>query len=270
MLPSLKNVGCHTKKLKTISDSLKAFIKFAAHEEDGVVSIPPCQIFLGEPRSGRHGKISDDDVKTSSELIKNFEIPFYVHAAYCINLCNGEVDEGNTVPWCLKLLKEDLDLCSRLGGRGVVVHVGKRKTDSVKDGCDKMFKSLKLALPFATKDCPILLETPAGQGTELCVGVDEFIEFYHRFDDKEKEYVKICIDTQHVFSGGHEPLEYIQKFVEECGIASLRLIHLNDSLVPKGAKKDRHKQLGTGYIGQEKLIEIVEWATLHEIPMVVE
>lgn len=265
MLPSLKNVGCHTKKLKTIFESLKVFV-----QQFGNGQIPPCQIFLGEPRSGRHAQITDDDIQSSNELIKNFEIPFFVHAAYCINLCNDEIDEGELIPWSVKLLKEDLQLCQRLGGRGVVVHVGKRKKDTVETGCNKMFSTLKTALPFATQSCPVLLETPAGQGTELCVGVDEFIEFYKRFTVKEQELIKICIDTQHVFSGGHEPLEYIQKFVDACGIASLRLIHLNDSLVPKGAHKDRHKQLGTGYIGQDRLVEIIEWATLYEIPMVVE
>ena len=268
MLESLKNVGCHTKKLKTVLESVKAFVRFTS--QDGQFQVPPCQIFLGEPRSGRHGKISDDDIQNSAELIKNFEIPFFVHAAYCINLCNVEVDGSDTVPWCVKLLKEDLVLCQRLGGRGVVVHVGKRKTLSVVSGLDKMFTSLKSALQFASPDCPILLETPAGQGTELCVKVDEFVEFYDRFSENEKKLIKICIDTQHVFSGDHEPLEYIQKFVDQCGISSLRLIHLNDSLVQKGAHKDRHKQLGTGYIGKEKLIEIINWATLHEIPMVVE
>lgn len=67
-----------------------------------------------------------------------------------------------------------------------------------------MKKNLLECLPLATKECPLLLETPAGQGTETLKAMKDFIEFVAEIAD---ERLRICLDTCHVFACGHKPKE---------------------------------------------------------------
>ena len=57
-----------------------------------------------------------------------------------------------------------------------------------------------------------MIETPAGQGTETCFKFAQFKNFIKRF--KGDKRLGVCIDTQHVFAAGNDPLEYIQKWLE--------------------------------------------------------
>jgi deoxyribonuclease-4 len=118
----------------------------------------------------------------------------------------------------------------------------------------------------ATAECPVLLETPSGQGTETLVGQDEFIAFFQQFDDPR---LRICVDTCHVFAAGIDPLTYI-KAVEQVNPHLLQLIHLNDSKAPCGSCVDRHEAIGQGHIGMEKMREIIVYGESKRYPMVYE
>ena len=260
----MRNVGHHTTKYKTLIETVSTFVK-----KNGCVK--PCQIFLCNPQNGQRGKITDHDLKNTADLILNLNLPMFVHAAYCINLCSLSTKKDITdTTWAINLVKEDLRICQNLNGGGVVVHVGKKMKLSSDDGLNIMYNSILQILPAATQSCPLLLETPAGQGTELCITIDDFTKFYQRFTPEQQKVLKICIDTQHVFAAGYDPFNYLVTFTGTFGIDSVKLIHLNDSQVPQGSKKDRHQSLGQGYIGSEKLIEVIDFANDNNIPMIVE
>ena len=50
----------------------------------------------------------------------------------------------------------------------------------------------------------LILETAAGQGTEICTDILELSNMFNSFTMKEKSKLGICIDTCHVFSAGNE------------------------------------------------------------------
>ena len=50
----------------------------------------------------------------------------------------------------------------------------------------------------------------------------------------------------------------------------LKAIHLNDSMNPLGAHKDRHAKLGEGHIGLEALIRVVNHPALKNLPFYLE
>ena len=58
----------------------------------------------------------------------------------------------------------------------------------------------------------LLLETPAGQGSELYVDLNEFVDVYQQIGSPEK--FGLCLDTCHVFSTGytmHDALDYLNR-----------------------------------------------------------
>jgi deoxyribonuclease-4 len=137
-----------------------------------------------------------------------------------------------------------------------------------------MRANIAKALEHASPSCPLLLETPAGQGTELLTGREEFLDFIESFKD---ERIRACIDTCHVFAcknptdpdgNGHDPLEYIKEGVKRSNL--VKLVHFNDSLEACGSCKDRHAFVGTGHIGFETMQAIAEFCMDKTIPMVIE
>ena len=132
-----------------------------------------------------------------------------------------------------------------------------------------MFINIRSLIPYISKECPLLIETPAGQGTEVLTTFDYFVSFYSDFKEEEREYIKVCIDTCHVFASGFDPLKYLKDFYELYP-DSLVLVHYNDSKTKIGSKKDRHEKPGEGFIGVEKMKDIELWCIEKNIPMVIE
>ena len=169
----------------------------------------------------------------------------------------------------MKNLRWEMENSFKLGFRGVVVHCGKSVGCPQEEALERMYQNILSVLPYTSSKCPIMIETSAGQGTELLYKVDDYIEFYDRFTDIEKDKIKLCIDTCHVFAAGNDPYEFLLK-VEEVHPDSVQLIHFNDSKHKRGERKDRHAFPGAGFIGKEILKQVEEWANDNDVPLIIE
>jgi deoxyribonuclease-4 len=248
LLREQHRIGSHIHKLKSLVDTVSM-----------IPDTKPYQLFLGGPQSSRL-TIEDGELAATASEISKRNSRIYVHSQYIINISNRSGDF-----WAEELLIKNLQYAVAMGCRGVVVHVGKSTGMEKSDAVKNMRDTLTNALKHATPDCPLLLETPAGQGTELLTDSDEFIDFVDSFQDKR---LRVCIDTCHVFACGHKPLDYIKKIQERKDL--LKLVHYNDSATPCGSCLDRHAFMGTGHIGMDGMKEIAELCTSISIPMVIE
>jgi deoxyribonuclease IV len=215
----------------------------------------PIQIFLTNPQA--KGFIPSSDIV---QIIQNMspDTKLFVHAPYIINLCADDT-------WPVERLRHELLACQQLGGKGVVVHVGKYKDQNIETALDNMEGSVRNTLEVATDQCPLLIETPAGEGTELCSGLTQFQKFYNRF--RGATNFKICVDTCHIFAAGYDPEYYINSWITKYPNA-VALVHFNDSANPRGSRVDRHHPPGLGYIGYKRLWKVHELCRQHNIPMV--
>lgn len=233
-------------------------------------NLPPCQMFLRNKMG--QGESDKNDIDEAHKLIKNFNILYFTHSVYIINLSRPVTKKNpNSEEWILGLLTKDLQTTAAIGGKGVVVHVGKEVGIGKSIALDKMESSVKKVLKYATDETPLLLETPAGEGTELCSTIEELSLFYSRFDSIERQKFKICVDTCHVFASGYDPLDYMISW-ENLYPKSIAFVHFNDSKNQKGSHVDLHKHymLKFGFIGYQRMIEIAEWCISKNIPMVTE
>ena len=250
---------------------------------------PPCQVFLRSPQAEySSANMSDMMVLSINGIIKQHNGRLFVHTPYILNLARDNV---NT-----KALTEDLSLCSSMNGKGVVVHVGKSLT--MQNAYKNMKRNILSCILASTKECPLLLETPAGQGTEMLTDIDDMILFILEvLEDMPNPNINgfgLCIDTCHVFALGYNPVYYLDKINKafpKLGI--VKLIHLNDSETPCGSRVDRHHPMGGGFtsllnttlnefdnpgstasplghIGLKRLAGVIKLATELRIPMVIE
>jgi deoxyribonuclease-4 len=153
-----------------------------------------------------------------------------------------------------------------MGARGVVVHVGKSTSQTLESAMSNMRANLQAALPHATESCPILLETPAGQGSEVLTTFTEFVAFVATINDPR---LRVCIDTCHVFAAGEDPVTYLKE-ITRMSPTYTKLIHFNDSATPCGSCLDRHAFVGEGHIGLTKMTEIAVAGTAAALSMLIE
>ena len=257
------------------------------------------QIFISSPMMLN----SNIDMKKFSpkiiEQIKNkcieTDSKIVIHLPYVINLAkpleftqvdseqNKSVQNKSVQNKSVKLIMKQLEISHLIGSIGCVVHVGKYTGQTEAEGLENMYNSLKLIIDYIRDNnlnTHIILETSAGQGTELLPtknnSLNDLAEFYSRFTSDDKNYIKICVDTCHIFAAGYDIRNkemvklFFDQFHEAIGLENLALIHLNDSKKTCGSCVDRHENLGMGCIGIEGLRHFIRYAIYYKIPTVLE
>lgn len=210
--------------------------------------------------------LKEDEIKDARKFMKkNPELRPYCHLPYTLSLANKKKDKNDYVGIGLRDYMETLVKMKILGG---VVHVGKYNNYEKEEATSNMKKHILRAIEYASPECPLLLETPSGQGKELLTKLKEFMNFCREI---ESDSFGICMDTCHVFASGHSPRKYLEKLLNDPILKpKLKLIHFNDSKEGKGSCLDRHAFIGTGCIPKEEFLHITYLANLNNIPMVLE
>jgi len=254
LLRELYLIGFHASKEKSLPSTI---LNMALQ-----VGPKPIQIFLSGPQNSKMN-IADDELAAAAAAMHQTKLNLFIHSQYIINLCAepGKQDDYHT-----SLLIKNLQYANAIGCKGVVVHVGKSTDKELPQAIENMRTNLARALEYATESCPILLETPAGQGSETLTTYTDFVEFVLKFKDPR---LRVCVDTCHVFACGHNPLDYVKRLTQY-NKKLLKLVHYNDSATPCGSRLDRHAFMGTGHIGMKGMIDIATHCHDHKFPMVIE
>lgn len=250
----------HTGKPVSISENLE----FGYN----ILGNVPMQIYLRTQQYSQGEKISKSDVSDLKDTVSRLDLSLFIHAPLNINPSEKTYRASQ-----IERIKLELAIGKKVGAKGVVMHVGKSKKMGVCKAIDTMRNFIVECLSAASKKCPLLLETPAGQGTELLTKFRDFVKFVrsiYAINKKYEDLFGVCVDTCHVFASGYEPDTYIKGFLNEFDNNAVRLIHFNDSMGVKGCCVDRHAMCGTGMIGHESLINVKKLAEVNGIPMVTE
>lgn len=238
--------GSHLSFNGSISDTLKLSC------QSGMTA---CQFFLGNPKSFNRSKISNQDLEQAKRIRDRFCMHCFSHAPYIYNLCgsksslcwNGDLEQDRKTLQVIKSLEYELDIMGQLGG-AVVIHPGCHPNRNL--GIDTIVKTLD-KINFQPHH-QLLLENCAGQGDTLGATV---VELRQMLNTKNYKNVGICIDTAHLWGVGEYDIstpQGVEKLFtvldqEEC-LQKMKLVHLNDSKVQYGARKDLHELIGKGNI----------------------
>lgn len=238
-------IGCHAQKQKTLAETVQSLILRTPDV--------PYQIFLTGPTNFQFKDVPDGDIAETLALIESSKLQLYIHAPYVINLC-----DSGALNTYLPILCKHLRIGELIGAKGVVVHVGKSCKQDPTTAMQNMKSALLEVLRNVSSNtcCPLLLETPAGQGTEMLTDMQEFMTFasdIKRDLGANSSSFGICLDTCHVFAAGVCPAVYMRYVMDHENGSLLKLIHFNDSKAVSGACVDRHALLLTGHIGQMTL-----------------
>ena len=162
--------------------------------------------------------------------------------------------------------------------KGIILHTGTSVGLNEKVAINNLYTCIKYIHSKTKKesDVKIILETPAGKGTEILSNYDEFLLFMQKFDSDSANRIGMCLDTCHVFSAGYDIrdkkifYQLLKKCKDKIGIERLLLIHLNDSKKDMGERKDYHESLGYGFIGRDAFNHIIPTIKKFGIPIILE
>lgn len=226
--------------------------------------------YTGAPQNTKRLPIDLEKVKEAEQLMKDNKIAkenVIVHAPYIINLATDDLVKRE---FSCNFLKEEIKRVETLGFSYLVLHPGSHVGAGTDKGIQNIADSLNKIIDKDTK-VVILLETMAGKGTEVGKNFEELESIISRI--KQKENIGVCLDTCHINDAGYD-LNYFDKVLDSfdkiIGLDKLKCIHVNDSKNMIGSHKDRHENIGLGYIGFDNLINIIYNKRLDNIPKILE
>ena len=86
--------------------------------------------------------------------------------------------------------------------------------------------------------------------------------------------MRVCFDTCHVNDAGYDLVnhydEVFAEFDRVIGLDQIAVFHINDSMNPLGAHKDRHANIDKGNIGYETLHRLVHDERFLDVPKILE
>ena len=227
-------------------------------------------VYTGAPQNTKRKDISELNIESAKALMEQEKIyPFVVHAPYIINLANTVKPE--TFKLAVDFLAVELSRTAAMGCKTLVLHPGSHVNAGADVGTAQIIKGLNEVLTSDTT-VNIALETMAGKGSELGRSFEELAAIYDGVTHSDK--LRVCFDTCHVNDSGYDLVNDYEavkeSFDKYIGLDQIAVIHLNDSKNPLGAAKDRHENLGKGYLGFDTLTKIATDPVFANIPKILE
>lgn len=225
--------------------------------------------FTRNPRGGNAKAIDPADIEEYLKLAGEQKFgPIVAHAPYTLNACAAK-EELRT--FARETFADDLKRMEYTPGNYYNFHPGSHVGQGADVGIEKIAEILNEVLT-PEQHTMVLLETMSGKGSEVGRSFEELQSIRERVELKDK--IGICLDTCHVWDGGYDIVGDLDgvmlEFDRIIGLEHLKAVHVNDSMNPLGAHKDRHAKLGEGYIGRDAFERIVNHSAFAGLPFVLE
>lgn len=228
-------------------------------------------LYTGAPQNTRRKEIKDLNIEAGWAYAKQAGIrEIVVHAPYIINLANTVKPE--TFELAVQFLEKEIRRTAAMRSHILVLHPGSAPDAGAEAGIAQTVRGLNMVLDENEDEVFIALETMAGKGSEIGRTFEEIKAIYDGVNKKER--LRVCFDTCHVNDAGYDLVHdydgVFKHFDQVIGLDQIAVFHINDSLNPLGAHKDRHANIGQGTIGFETLHRLVHDPRFMEIPKILE
>lgn len=228
-------------------------------------------LYTGAPQNTRRKDISNLNIDVGWEYAHEHGIDeIVVHAPYIINLANTVKPE--TYELAVEFLEKEIARTAAMRSRILVLHPGSHVNAGAEAGIAQIIKGLNTVLEKNDDDVFIALETMAGKGSEIGRSFEEIKAIFDGVNKKDR--LRVCFDTCHVNDAGYDIVNHYDdvfaEFDKVIGLDRIAVFHVNDSMNPLGAHKDRHANIDNGTIGYDTLHRLVHDERFADIPKILE
>lgn len=228
------------------------------------------QIFSSPPQRWESSQLTQSQAQEWSVALQKEQVfPIFIHGCYLINLAS---DNTELILKSKQSLIADLQFCNKIGGSGVIFHFGSNPSGWLGKRLS-LIPVLQEILAKTPTDTHLIIENAAGNGSKIG---NTFMELGTILRDMSHPRLKICIDTAHALSSGYEfrtPVaahEFAKQVGDTIGWDHVAAIHLNDSKVDLGKRRDLHENIGEGFIGMAGFSALFSETLRYSIPMILE
>ena len=255
-------IGCHLSSSKGFEHMGREALKINANT---------FQFFTRNPRGGSAKSIDPDDAARLMKMTRQHGFgPLVAHAPYTLNPCSKD---QKTRDFAYMAMADDLARMEYIPGNYYNFHPGSHVGRGTEKGIELIAQLLNDILK-PEMQTTVLLETLAGKGSEIGGRFEELAAIRALLRPELKEKVGVCLDTCHVHDGGYDIVHDLDGVLAEfdriVGLEHLKALHINDSMNPMAAHKDRHAKIGEGHIGTEAMVRIISHPKLQGLPCILE
>lgn len=214
-------------------------------------------IYSGAPQNTKRKPVEEMNIPAGEAFMEEHGISNIVmHAPYIINL--GNTTKPEMFGFAVQFLRDEIMRAEALGATQITLHPGAHVGAGEEAALNQIIKGLNEVLTKEQK-AQIALETMAGKGTEVGKTFEELAYIIDGVTLNDK--LSVTFDTCHTNDAGYDVKNDFNGVMEDfdriIGLDRLKVLHINDSKNPIGARKDRHANIGYGTIGFAALNQIV-------------
>ena len=231
-------------------------------------------LFTRNPSRWKAAPISQKEAEAFRENCRNLGFGPEVilpHDSFLINLGAPDPDK---LELSRNAFLDEMQRCEQLGLTMLNFHPGSHLNQVSEQQClATIAESVNMVLD-KTSGVTAVIESTAGQGSNLGFRFEHIAEIISQIDDKDR--IGVCVDTCHTFAAGYDlatPEGYEQtwqEFDRVVGLKYLRGMHINDSKKGRGSRIDRHAPLGKGELGEEFFRLLMADPRMNRIPLILE
>ena len=227
------------------------------------------QFFTRNPRGGSAKPLDEADTAAFRKFAAEHGIEVILaHAPYTLNGCSADPAIRD---FAARTMADDLQRMEATPGNLYNFHPGSHVGQGTEAGIT-MIADMLNGLLRPEQTTTVLLETMAGKGSEVGGRFEELREILDRVELRDR--MGVCLDTCHIWDGGYDIENDLDGVLTEfdriIGLDALRAVHLNNSLNPRGSRKDRHAGLMQGVMKPETLAGVLRHPALAGRPFILE
>lgn len=239
-----------------MSDLLGAHVSIAGGTHEApprarAIGATAMQLFTKQANRWAERSIENEEAGAFRGALGETEVAITCsHDSYLINLASPDPALRAR---SLESFVRELERCEALGIEYLVSHPG-NFMDERESGIARNAEAIAAGLERAPGRTMLLMETTAGSGTVIGSTFEELAQLLSLIPAPLRTRVGVCADTAHIFAAGYDLVHDYDgvwaRFDDVIGLDRLRVMHLNDSKVPFGSRKDRHELIAEGAIGE--------------------
>ena len=230
------------------------------------------QLFSSNPNAWTRRPIDLETAEAFAAKAAALDIhPIILHTPYLLNLAAPDNDVWRKSKYALA---DALRRAPPMGAGVVVTHIGSHKGAGYEYGVRRIAEALAFALG-AAKEPIVVLELGSGAGHSIGSRFAEIADITTALGDAAAR-VGVAIDTAHLWGAGYDVssadgVEATLAELDRCvGLQKLKVVHLNDTQVPLGSRRDRHYHIGKGRIGLDGFRALINHPAMRDLPGIIE
>jgi deoxyribonuclease-4 len=237
------------------------------------VNCDTIQIFTKSNMQWRARELTQDETELFKKTQADTNInPVVGHDTYLINLASPDKE---TYKKSVDSFIMEMGRSEALGLPYLIMHPGAHKDKGEQWGLKRIASSFNRIFK-ATKGTrvQVLLETTAGQGSNLGYRFEHLAEIVDMVDEPER--FGVCYDTCHTFAAGYDIRSKkaynatFREFDKIVGVDMIKVFHMNDAKRGLGSRVDRHEHIGKGEIGLDAFGFIMTDRRFKDVPKILE